>query len=128
MSSARRTIVLPPAHLPSARELRWPDKDPGDTLDFNLDCSVFLADAGGDSIVPSTIEANPTPTDIDISAASCDGQRITWMIGDGVPSASGATFYAVKVAFQTAGGLAVNRTITLPVRVMFGGPAPTSLA
>lgn len=99
-----------PARPPAP--LRWPPKDPGDVLDYQLDVSAALAGNDGDAI--ATLDVLITPSDVgDVSLVSsaADGSRaILWLQGG-----QAGTTYTVRLTISTEAGRQLSRSISLPV-------------
>jgi hypothetical protein len=95
-------------------ELRWGDKAVADSIPYTFDCTAFLADAGNDAIVASTVTISASPDTLTIGPLQSSGTALTWQISGGVVTNPVAD-YAIDVAFTTVGGIVVNRNIWLRV-------------
>jgi hypothetical protein len=109
--------------VPPATPLKWPAKDPGDTLDYVFDISPALTANPGDSIAALDVAISPdNPGDLTLVSSSADGARaVLWLTG-GQP----LTNYTVTVTITTTGGRTLARSITLPVVSLASVPAPAS--
>jgi hypothetical protein len=106
MASQARTEFVTADPLPSAAELRWPDRDIADNLDYTADFTPFLSDAG-DTI--SAVEISSQPADLTITQKAQTQTSITRLIGGGTLT-NPLTDYAITVVITTAGGLSIERT------------------
>lgn len=96
----------------SAVPLVWPNKDPGDTLDYVVDISEAIAGNEGDAIATLDVQITPNnPGDLILQSSSVDGTQAILWLSQGVPG----TTYAVNVTVGTNGGRVIGRTIDLPV-------------
>ena len=103
--------------------LRWPAKDPGDVLDYQLDISPALVGNDGDTI--STIDVLITPSndgDLTLVSSAADGTRAVFWFQGGFSGIS----YNVTVFVGTDTGRAISRSIQLPV-VTFASQAANNL-
>lgn len=103
--------------------LRWPPKDPGDVLDYQLDISPALAGNDGDAI--ATLDVLITPAnvgDLSLVSATADGARaVLWLQGG-----QAGTTYSVTLTISTEAGRLLARSISLPV-VAFAAVGASSL-
>lgn len=99
------TAVAPPL-------LNWPTKDPGDTLDYQLDISPAIVGNAGDSIATLDVTVSPNnPGDLSVTRLSADGCRaVFWLTGG-----QNNTVYTVTVLLTTINGRTLQRSILLPV-------------
>lgn len=105
--SALRTLVLadfqPSASygvVLAAPALLWPSKQPAETLDYSLDVSAFLADAG-DELAQVTVSTSPAnPGDLAPVLLQVGTGVITAMLAGGQPG----TDYGVQIELTTAQG------------------------
>ncbi len=106
--------------IPPALPLKWPAKDPADTLDYVFDIAPALTANPGDAISTLDVSISPgNPGDITLASASADGaQAILWLSG-GQPQ----TTYTVTVSITTTGGRTLARSIALPVIALASAPA-----
>ncbi len=109
--------------IPPPQALAWPEKDPGDTLDYVFDIAPALTANPGDSIATLDVVLSPAnPGDISLVSAAADGARVVlWLIGGQVQ-----TNYTVTVTGGTAAGRVLARSILLPVVALATIPAPQS--
>ena len=116
MAQALRTVFIVADPLPSAAQLRWPDKDPGDTAFYTADATRYMPE--GDSILPG-FTMTPLPaggaTPLLATVVASSATSITWQITGG-NVASPITDYQCQLNFTTASGLVCNRTIWMRVR------------
>lgn len=117
--SASRVLVID-GFIPGPRgftaspivPLKWPPKDPADTLDYQFDIAPALAGNDGDAI--STLDVLITPSeqgDLNLVSASADGTRAVFWFQGGM---SGVT-YNVTVMIGTQTGRMFSRSVLLPV-------------
>ncbi|MGC8530461.1 MAG: hypothetical protein ACP5M1_00350 [Acidiphilium sp.] len=113
----RGLLLLPP------QPLMWPEKDPGDTLDYAFEIAPALTGNPGDSIASLGVSINPSnPGDLSLVSASADGTRaVLWLTG-GQPN----TTYTVTINIATACGRVLARSIALPVVPLASVPAPVN--
>jgi hypothetical protein len=107
-----RTIVLPVK--PSVGfSLAWPTADPGDMLDYGLDITAWLADAG---TTITQVDATASPLDgvIQLPSYSFSGGVITVQIGGGAVG----TTYAIGITVILASGEHLHRGIALPIAAL----------
>ncbi len=109
--------------IPPPQALAWPEKDPGDTLDYVFDIAPALTANPGDSIATLDVVLSPAnPGDISLVSAAADGARVVlWLSGGQVQ-----TNYTVTVTVGTAAGRVLARSILLPVVALATIPAPQS--
>jgi hypothetical protein len=102
-----RGPVVPPAQPPV-----WPQKDPGDTLDYIFDIAPALTANPGDAI--STLDVTISPAnagDLALTSSGVDGTRaVLWLTGG-----QAGTVYAVTLTMATSAGRTIVRSIALPV-------------
>jgi len=91
----------------------WPTADPGDLLDYCLDITAWLADAG---TTISQVDVTPSPLDgiIAIPAYSFDAGVITVQIGGG----NVGTTYAIGITAILASGEHLHRGIALSIAAL----------
>lgn len=101
--------------------LNWPTKDPGDTLDYEVDISPALVGNRGDSIttIDATVAPN-NPGDLSILSMTADGSRCIFWLTEGQSS----TTYIVTIVVGTANGRTVQRSVLLPVLYLSVPPIP----
>jgi hypothetical protein len=111
------------AQIPPSVALIWPDKDPGDTLDYVFDITPALSANPGDSIATLDVAISPAnPGDLTLASCSADGARaVLWLT-----AGQTGTSYTVTIIITTAGGRTLARSITLPVIALASIPAPSS--
>lgn len=99
------TAVTPPP-------LNWPTKDPGDTLDYQLDISPAVVGNAGDSIATLDLTISPrNPGDLSVSSTSADGcHAVFWLTGG-----QNGIVYTITVLITTVNGRTLQRSILLPV-------------
>jgi len=90
--------------------LRWPDKDPAETLDFYMDWTDQL-----DLTTPSdTISAAVWTVPAGLTAGAqyhADGKATTWLSGG-----TAGTDYTLTCRITTAAGRVIERNVRLYVR------------
>ncbi len=92
--------------------LSWPSKDPGDTLDYQLDIAPAIIGNEGDTIDSVDIDVDPSqPGDLSVDNISADGYRIVVWLSAGQANIT----YNVTVKASLASGRMLQRTILLPV-------------
>lgn len=117
--STARVIVLDgfgtiPRGMPPAPQspLAWPNKDPGDLLDYVIDISEAIAGNEGDAIATLDVQISPAnPGDLVLQSATADGTQAILWLAQGIPG----TTYSVNVTIGTNSGRVVARTVSLPV-------------
>jgi hypothetical protein len=111
----RGLALLPP------QPLTWPEKDPGDTLDYVFEIAPALTGNPGDTIATMSVAISPAnPGDLTLASAAADGTRaILWLSG-GQPG----TAYTVTIGISTVCGRSLARSIALPVVALASVPAP----
>ena len=107
-----RTLVLPlrPA---AGFTMCWPAADPSDILDYSLDISAWLADAGETVIA---FDADVVPADgsiIEISSV-VNGGVLTVRLGGGTPGIT----YQVGLTATLGSGERLHRSVALPVMTL----------
>ncbi|MDE2239307.1 MAG: hypothetical protein KGJ73_05175 [Rhodospirillales bacterium] len=109
--------------VPYPQSLAWPEKDPGDTLDYIFDIAPALIANPGDSISTLDVTVSPAnPGDLVLMSVVADGPRaVLWF-----SSGQAQTTYTVTVTVGTAGGRMLARSISLPVVALAAVPAPQS--
>jgi hypothetical protein len=92
--------------------LSWPSKDPGDSLDYQLDIAPAVVGNEGDPINGVDIEVDPSqPGDLSVDNVSADGYKIVIWVSAGQAN----TTYNVTVRACFASGRILQRSILLPV-------------
>lgn len=113
----RGMVLLPP------RPLSWPEKDPGDTLDYVFEIAPALTGNPGDSIATLQVAISPSnPGDLTLASAAADGTRAVLWLTAGQPQ----TVYTVTISVTTACGRTLARSVALPVVQLASVPAPAS--
>lgn len=117
--SSARTVVID-SFVPVPRGttatapsfLNWPTKDPGDTLDYQIDIAPALVGNPGDVIETIEISTSPNnPGDLTVNSIAADGPRgIFWFSGGQT-----GTTYTITVLISTSSGRTIQRSILLPV-------------
>jgi hypothetical protein len=109
--------------IPPATALKWPAKDPGDTLDYVFDIGPALTANPGDAISTLDIMINPNAAgDLTLVSSSADGaQAVLWLT-----AGQALTTYTVTISIATTGGRTLARSIALPVVALASTPAPSS--
>jgi hypothetical protein len=128
-SSARRIFLdgflpLPRGTVPAAPTLfAWPAKDPGDTLDYEIDICQALAGNDADSVTSVTVAVSPVDTLVVGAATGAGTVAVLWLSGG-----EAGTTYAVQVVMTTVTGRILARTVLLPVQSLAPPvvPVPTS--
>jgi hypothetical protein len=99
------TAVAPPL-------LNWPTKDPGDTLDYEVDISPALVGNDGDSIATLDVTVTPdNPGDLSVSSTTVDGTRCVFWLTEG----QSGTTYTVTIVVGTVNGRTIQRSVLVPV-------------
>lgn len=125
-SSARRVFLdgflpVPRGTIPAAASLfAWPAKDPGDTLDYQIDISQALAGNDTDSVAAIAVAVMPQDTLVVGPTAGDGPAAVLWLSGG-----QAGTTYAVQVTMTTLTGRVVARTILLPVQALAPAVVPT---
>ena len=109
----RGTIPATPAYF------SWPAKDPGDTLDYEIDISQALA--GNDNDAVATVTATVAPIDtLVVGQIACDGPSgVIWLSGG-----QAGTTYSVQLVITTLTGRVIARTVLLPVQSLAPATVP----
>ena len=92
--------------------LNWPTKDPGDTLDYEVDISPALVGNEGDSIATIDVSVSPNKSgDLSVGNTTADGTRcVFWLTGG-----QSGTIYTVTIVVGTASGRTIQRSVLVPV-------------
>jgi len=102
--------------------LKWPPKDPDETLDYSVDWSRFLGSDTISSVVwkiedtdgtDNTVSAPETVNGLTINAASNTNTVATAQIADGTLN---TTYNVICQITFGASNLVATRTIRLPIR------------
>ncbi len=111
--------------VPAPKALAWPEKDPGDTLDYVFDITPALTGNPGDTINNLDITVSPAnPGDLTLVSAAADGACIVLWLSGG----QSQTVYTVTVTVGTTAGRVLARSIALPVVALTTVPAlPSAL-
>lgn len=113
----RGMTLLPP------QPLAWPEKDPGDTLDYVFEIAPALVGNPGDTIANLAVTISPNnPGDLTLASAAADGTRAVLWLTLGQPN----TTYTVTINVTTTCGRALARSIALSVVPLATVPAPAS--
>jgi hypothetical protein len=101
--------------------LNWPTKDPGDTLDYEVDISPALVGNDGDSVATLDVAVIPdNPGDLSVSSTIADGTRcVFWLTGG-----QSGTIYTVTIVVGTASGRTIQRSVLVPVLNLSVPPIP----
>lgn len=111
----RGLALLPP------QPLIWPEKDPGDTLDYVFEIAPALTGNSGDAIGTLNIAISPdNPGDLTLASAAADGTRAVLWLSGGQPG----TNYTVTITIGTLCGRSLARSIGLSVVALASVPAP----
>jgi hypothetical protein len=102
-----RTVYVPLSVSPYT-SLAWPSKDPNDALEYALDCTAWLADAGL-SISSYTFEYS---TGLILSAPSISESVITVEISGGTPLTSAVVGFIINLS----NGNELVVYVSLPIR------------
>ncbi len=115
--SAARTLAIAPLQplrgvRPAQPRLVWPAKASVELLDFSLDLSGWMADAG-DSVADATVEVTPAggETDLGIVWDTAAGQVVVLAAAGG----TAGTCYQVSIAVTTVIGRTGFWLVALPV-------------
>lgn len=125
-TSYQRTLFLPLALGPYTT-LRFPNKDPGETLDYTLDITEWLNDAAGDSVLIWTLQSlsqSVTPLTITYTGT---GANLTPQLTAEIGAGFNTQVYPLLYTVTTAQGRVLSRTIWLTVlqitpEYQFGAP------
>ncbi|NPD67315.1 hypothetical protein HN018_06970 [Lichenicola cladoniae] len=116
VSRARTLVLAAPRPLrgvrPSRVHLEWAAKASADCLDFALDPSPVLADAG-DTLVGASVTVPAVVNDTDLVVLWCTiiGGLVVIMTGGGQP----CTRVPVQVTLTTAAGRRLFESVLLPI-------------
>ncbi len=92
--------------------MNWPTKDPGDTLDYEVDISPALVGNDGDSIATLDVTVTPNnPGDLSVSSTTADGTRCVLWLTEG----QNGTTYTVTMIVGTTNGRTIQRSVLVPV-------------
>jgi hypothetical protein len=98
MASASRTIIIPASPGPWwCAPLTWPIAQPDAILDYSLDLTAVLADAGGTIASVSVCVAPSGSGELALGSVTVAGNVITVYLGPAPPG----RIYTVKVAATT---------------------------
>lgn len=102
--------------------LNWPTKDPGDTLDYEVDISPALVGNDRDSIATIDVSVAPdNPGDLSVSSVSADGTKcVFWLM-----SGQSGTVYTVTILVGTTNGRTIQRSVLVPVLYLSVPPIPS---
>ena len=85
--------------------LNWPTKDPGDTLDYEVDISPALIGNDGGSIATLDVSVSPdNPGDLSVASMTADGTRCVFWLTEG----QNGTIYTVTIIVGTANGRTIQ--------------------
>jgi hypothetical protein len=109
--------------IPPPSPLKWPTKDPSDTLDYVFDITPALSANSGDAISTLDVTISPNnPGDVTLASATADGNlAVLWLTGG-----QAQTTYTVTITISTSGGRTLARSVSLPVIALASVPAPAS--
>lgn len=94
--------------------LAWPQKDPADVLDYELDIGPAIIGNEGDGIATVTITITPNGVgDLAASNIAADGSRVVFWLSAGVAG----TIYVVNITVGTINGRILHRQALLPVQL-----------
>jgi hypothetical protein len=111
----RGTTATAPAFL------NWPTKDPGDTLDYQLDITPAVIGNPGDSIATIGVSISPSnPGDLSMNSMAADGSRAVFWFTEG----QSGTTYTITVLISTTSGRTIQRSVLLPVLYLSAPYAP----
>lgn len=114
--------IAPRGRIASQTPLRWRNKQAGTTLDYSLDLTTYLADAGGDSVLSAVAAISPSQIgSVLINTVQINGPVITLIIAQGVAGVD----YAVAIGVKFASGRYVIFTAGLYVEAPVF-PLPTA--
>ncbi len=101
--------------------LNWPTKDPGDTLDYEVDISPALVGNDGDSIATLDVTVLPdNPGDLSVTSTTADGSRCAFWLTEG----QNGTTYTVTIIIGTVNGRTIQRSVIVPVLYLSVPPIP----
>jgi len=127
--SLSRTIIVPLV-MPARSTLRFPNKDPNETLDFSLDMTNYVSETG-DSVTSfsTNVTSATTPALVaaDQAISSDTPALLTAVISGGLI----ANDYPVIFAITMASGLVIVRTVwlaVLPITYEYQGTVFTNVA
>jgi hypothetical protein len=101
--------------------LNWPVKDPGDTLDYEVDISPALVGNDGDSIATIDVTVCPDDSgDLSVSSMTADGRRCVFWLTEG----QSGTIYTVTIIVGTTSGRTIQRSVLVPVLYLSVPPIP----
>ena len=101
--------------------LNWPTKDPGDTLDYEVDISPALVGNDGDSIATIDVTVFPdNPGDLSVSSTTADGTRCVFWLTEG----QSGIIYTITMIVTTANGRTIQRSVLVPVLNLSVPPIP----
>jgi len=102
--------------------LKWPNKDPDETLDYSMDWSRFLGDAtissfiwfvdAADGTKTELTDSGPLVNGIQLVSSSSTNTVVTAYIGSGTNN----KLYKFTCQITDTNGLVVERTVRLRVR------------
>lgn len=129
-SNARRVVLDGFSPVPrggtgrSPSILIWPEKDPFDVLDYEIDIGPAVLGNEGDGIVAINITTTPSASgDITVTRVAADGNIAAVWISGGNPG----TIYVAQVTITTTNGRSLHRSILLPVQALAGTTVPSSI-
>ncbi len=96
---------------PAPPVLTWPEKDPADVLDYQLNISAAAIGNEGDSIATLDVGISPNATgDLELMQSTANGlSAVLWLQGG-----QAGTTYSVTIAIGTTNGRTLQRTVLLP--------------
>lgn len=129
-SNARRVVLDGFSPVPRGGTGRgpsiliWPEKDPSDVLDYEIDIGPAILGNESDGVAAINISATPAGTnDITITKVATDGDTVVVWISGGVAG----TIYVVQVTISTVNGRTLHRSILLPVQALATAIVPSSI-
>ncbi len=129
-SNARRVVLDGFSPVPrggsgrSPSVLIWPEKDPSDVLDYEIDIGPAILGNEGDSITVVNVVTTPNGVnDIVATRVAVDGGIAVLWIAGGIAG----KIYVVQVTISTDSGRTLRRSILLPVQTLAGGSVPASI-
>ena len=101
--------------------LAWPNKDPKDVLDYQIDISPALQGDPEDTIDSADVEVSPNqPGDLSVDNTFSNGTKLViWM-----SSGQAGVVYTVTAQISLASGRTLQRSILLPVVALSNSPSP----